>query len=145
MIANNLRSIARTQYAQQQLSEALENGEKALKIYQSLKPMNENNLVPTLSILANIYHEYKDHNKAIQLATQALTLFEQSTLDNSYMLASLCNNLGTYHLSLGTLNEARKYYEKALNSCIHIISPEHPKRIFLENQIQEIIQMQEKQ
>lgn len=143
LIANNLRGIANAQYAQHQLPQALENAQRALNIYESLIPINEKNVAMTLSILANIFHDSDDHRRALQLGTQALVLLERCVPNNSFMLAAIYHNLAEFQLSLGSLDEARNNYDKALNIC-KVFPPDHPKRISLENDIQRIILMQTK-
>jgi tetratricopeptide (TPR) repeat protein len=141
LIAQHLHDIANANWAQRKL---LESAQRALSIYQSLTPINEKNVATSLCTLANIYHDYDNDAIAFELGTQALVLLKRCVPTNSSILAGLYHNLDVFHLGLGALQEARNSFEESLNVCTDILPPEHPKRITLENHIQNIIQLQEK-
>ena len=142
-VGSSLIGIANAFWGQKNLPEALKYAEEALAINESIERGNEMNIATNLAILANIYHNGGESDRALQLATRSLGLFEQFGSHDSLALATLYNNVGTMQAMEGLFDEARYSYTKALEICKKSLPEGHPKRAMMETNIERITAMEE--
>ncbi|CAF4692183.1 unnamed protein product, partial [Rotaria magnacalcarata] len=73
----------------QELSDALDNAQRALLIQKSLVPINESSVATTLAALANIHYDLGDTSQALDLDMEALQVFERLLSPNAPTLAAV--------------------------------------------------------
>lgn len=144
-VGSSLIGIANAYWGQQNLPEALKYAEEALALNESIERGNDMNIATNLAILANIYFNGGESDRALQLATRSLGLFEQSGSQDSLALATLYNNVGTMQAMEGLFTEARSSYSKALEICQKSLPVGHPKRVMMETNIERISALEENQ
>lgn len=142
LMAASLRNIANARCARHEHVEALEAAQWALAIHKSLLPIDETNVATSLATLANIYHDSGNDVQALKLGLEAITLLERNEPINMPKLASVLHNVGAFQMGVEELSEARNSFERALKIFVDFLSPDHPKRIALENHIKRIAEVQ---
>ncbi len=116
LIARCLVGLGNTQWARQQLDDALLYAERALAIRENeIKPRNDFDIAACLGNLGNILHDQGDMERALLNATRAVDLLNACGKGDPRLSAAL-NNLGAMHQANGNLVKAREYFELALES-----------------------------
>jgi tetratricopeptide (TPR) repeat protein len=111
---------------------------------ESVGSGNDLNLAMNLAVLANIHHTAGDNTQALVFSQRALTILERCVSLDSLTLASIINNMGAIQMELGLFSDARHSLDRALKICEKTLLPEHPKRVTMEQNIQHIKEIIEK-
>jgi tetratricopeptide (TPR) repeat protein len=116
LIARCLVGLGNTQWARQQLDDALRFAERALAIREKeIKPKNEFDIAACLGNIGNILHSKGDIERALTYATRAVDILSTCAKGDPRLSAAL-NNLGAMHQTNGDPVKAREYFERALES-----------------------------
>lgn len=114
--ANTYYKIALEQSNSGYYSEALENFEKALEIYRSLKIFSPTDNYygsnETLSQMGFIYVRLGDYNSAVSKLSEAVEMMEKEK--DSVALAGVYNHFGVVLQKAGRIEKAQEYYLNSL-------------------------------
>ncbi len=136
--------VSRNAYwGQENLSEALNYAQQSLTINESIESGNDLHIFANFAILANIYHHSGDDILALDFAKRALILFEGCISPDSSTLVTLLNNLAIIQVCVGLFNDALLNFIRVLHIYERTFPEGHPKRIAIDNNIQQVMEMQQ--
>jgi len=108
-LARSYSNLARTAWAQWDLTKAREHLQRSLEISQQI---GDNHMLALLhNNLGAVAYRTGDRAQALHEYHAALSLRQR--IGDSHGVAQTCNNIGEAHLSLGQHAEARRYLEQA--------------------------------
>lgn len=131
-VASSLIGVANAQWGQDNLPEALNNAQQALKLNESAGPDNYLNVAMNLAVIANIHHKSGDDAQALTFIQRSLVILQRCVPSDSLTLASVLNNMGAIQMSLGLYPAADYSFDRALRICEKNLPPGHPKRVTME-------------
>jgi tetratricopeptide (TPR) repeat protein len=140
-IATNLIGLANAHWARHEYTEAVNYTQRALILRESLVPVNEASVAATLSILGSIYQDSGNIGLAIDLCKKALVLFERTLSSDSPILADLLCNLGVMQVSMESLEDAYRNFDRAVKIYQKFLPQDHPDRVAAENEYQRIVEL----
>jgi len=96
---------------------------KALRIQKKEECVPQKDIIETYMNIASVCKACEEFDEAIEYSNEAL---EEVELSESGSLCELYNTIGTIYAQKGELNEAMKWYIKALDVCARKLGGDHP-------------------
>lgn len=108
------------------VQQAIESFESALKYYSKTIQTDHPDVAGTLINLANIYCEHGQYDIALSSFKRAEKIYQTYLPPTHPNMASLLNNIGNLYYQQGNYDLALDAYQRALNINEKILSPSHP-------------------
>lgn len=105
---------------------------------------DENSIANTLVLLGNVYQDFGDHSRAIDLYKQAAVIFERILRADSPILAELFYNLGIVQSRCDALADAQSNLERSVLIYRRLWAKGHPDRVAAENELRRVVQLRPK-
>lgn len=140
-IATNHIGIANGHWARRELTEAIDQTQKALQLRENLVPPNEASVAATFAMLSNIYQDSGNSALALELNKKASVIFERVLSSDSPILAELFYNLAQMQLSLKLMEDACRSYHRAVGIYRKYLPQGHPDRESAENEYRKVVQL----
>ncbi|CAF2944479.1 unnamed protein product [Rotaria sp. Silwood2] len=124
--AKAMNAIGIVHMEQNNVQQAIDSFECALKLYAKTIQEHHPDVGGTLINLANIYCEREQYEKALSCFKRAEYIYECSLPPNHPNKAILLNNLGNFYLHQRQLNLALNAYQQAFDINEKILPANHP-------------------
>lgn len=93
--------------------------------------------------MGNIYQDFGDHARAIDLYKQASIIFERTLRADSPILGELFFNLGTVQSHCGELADAQTSLERSVIIYRRLWARGHPDRVAAEEELRRVVQLRQ--
>lgn len=94
---------------------ALKSLNEAKNIVERLEGSESVSYATCLLNIAEVYRFMGELLKLENIYLEVLEIYNKNNMENNYVYAGLCNNLGLYYQNVDNIKEAIKYHEKSLN------------------------------